>query len=325
MAISNGVNNNQNLNQGKTKSKDFEDRMKNYVSTEGITTKQLEIGLWYVEHKRQLRMVLNGFLILISAVSWVYTIYGFAYYIARGMNEDEILTRQLVQVNSVGHDYIMQVGAKDLALGPVEIIRSADKKYELFVKLKNDNPKLWAEFDYYFTAAGRQTEKIKGYILPEDIKYLAALAEDFSYSPEGAELIMENISWRRVNQHQITDWEAYRAGHLNIASADIKFIPANASPLSEKLGLNQLSFNVINHTAYNYWSVGFAILLYNRDQITAINHYVLNDFMSEQKRLVEISWPGDLGRADRIEIIPEINIMKDDIYIKYDGGIGQEK
>lgn len=319
------MDNNQNLNQDKIKAKEIESRMENYVSTEGITTKQLEIGLWYIEHKRQLRLALIGFLILMSAVSWVYTIYGFAYYIARGMSEDDILTKQLAQVNGASHDYVVQIGATDLAIGSVEIIRSSDKKYDLFTKIKNDNQKWWAEFDYYFTAAGRQTQKTKGYILPEEIKYLAALAEDFSYAPADGRLVIENLSWHRINQHQIADWEAYRTSRLNIASADIKFIPANASPLSEKLGLNQLSFNALNRTAYNYWSVGFVILLYSGDQITAINHYTLNDFMSEQTRLVEISWPGDLGRADRAEIIPEINIMKDDIYIKYDGGIGQEK
>lgn len=312
---------NPNFNQDK----EIEKNLKNYVSTEGITTKQLEIGLWYVEHKRQLKMVLIGFLILISAVSWAYTVYGFAYYIARGMNEDEILTRQLVQVNGADHDYIVRISAKDLVIGAVEVIRSSDKKYDLYTKLKNDNPKWWAEFDYYFTAAGRQTEKIKGYILPEEIKYPAALAEEFPYYPEDGRLVIENISWHRINQHKIADWEAYRASHLNITSADVKFVPAYLSPLSEKLGLNQLSFYAVNQTAYNYWSVGFVILLYAGDQITAINHYILSDFMSGQKRLVELSWPGDLGRADRVEVIPEINIMKDDIYIKYEGGTGQEK
>ena len=304
--------------------KEIEKKVKNYVNTEGVTTRQLEIGLWYIEHKRRFRMVLIGFLILISAVSWVYTIYGFTYYIVRGMGEDEILIKQLVQVNGASHDYVVQVAAKNLVMEPVEIIRSSGKKYDLYAKLKNDNSKWWAEFDYYFTAAGRQTEKIKGYVLPDETRYLSALAEDFPYYPEDGRLIIENISWRRINQHQIADWEAYRVSHLDIASADIKFIPANANPLSEKLSLNQLSFRVINRTAYNYWAVGFVILLYSGDKITGINHYILNDFMSEQTRLVEISWPGDLGQADLIEIIPEINIMKDDIYIKYDGA-GQEK
>jgi hypothetical protein len=47
--------------------------------------------------------------------------------------------------------------------------------------------------------------------------------------------------------------------------------------------------------------------------------------MSGQKKSVEISWPGDLGWVDSVEIIPEINIMKDDIYIPYQGGVGQPK
>ncbi|MBI4778876.1 hypothetical protein HY797_00290 [Candidatus Falkowbacteria bacterium] len=316
---------NQNLNQDEAKAKEIEEKMENYVSTEGITTKQLEIGLWYIEHKKQLKTALIGFLILISAISWSYTIYGFAYYIARGMGQDEILVKQLAQVNSVGHDYVMQVSAKDLMLSSVEIIKSSDKKYDLYVKLQNDNQKWWVEFDYYFIAAGRQTQKTRSYVLPADIKYLTALAEDFPYYPDDARLVIENITWRRINQHQIADWAIFKDSHLNIENTDLKFIPANASALSEKLSLNQLSFNAINHTAYNYWGVGFVILLYAGDRITAINHYVLNDFMSEQKRPVEISWPGDLGRADRVEIIPEINIMKDDIYIKYEGGVGQEK
>lgn len=304
--------------------KELEKKVKNYVSAEGVSTKQLEIGLWYIEHKRQLKLALIGFLILISAVSWAYTIYGFAYYFARGLREDEILTRQLIQANGANHEYISQISARNLIISPVEIIK-AGKKYDLYVKLENDNLKWWAEFDYYFTAAGRQMEKSRGYILPSESRYLFALAQDFSYYPEDGRLIIENISWHRINQHKIADWPAYRDNHLNIVSADVKFIPANASPLSEKLALNQLNFKTVNQTAYNYWSVGFTILLYSGDQLIGLNHYVLNDFMSGQARPVEISWPGNLGRVARVEIIPEINIMKDDIYIKYEGGIGQEK
>lgn len=305
--------------------KELEKKVKNYVSVEGVSTKRLEIGLWYIEHKKQFKMILIGFLIIMSAISWVYGIYGFVYYIARGLNEDEILTKELVQVNGVSHNYVKQISAKNLVISPVEIIRLPDKKYDLYDKLKNDNLKWWAEFDYYFIAADRQTQKTKGYILPEETRYLTALAQNLPYQPEDSRLIIENISWRRINQHKIADWQTYKNSRLNITGADIKFIPANANPLSEKLSLNQLSFTAVNHTAYNYWEVGFVILLYSGERITGINHYVLSDFMSEQKRLVEISWPGNLSRADRVEIIPEINIMKDDIYIKYDGGIGQEK
>lgn len=319
------MDNNQNSNQEKNQTKKAEARLKNYVGPEGITTKQLEAGLWYVEHKQLLRKILCGFLILVAAISWTYTIYGFAYYLVRGLNEDERLIKQLVEVNNIGHDYVSLVGAKSLAVAPVGILKSTDKKYDLYVQIENDNQKWWAEFDYYFLAAGSQTEKTAGFILPLETKYLLALAQDFINPPAGAVLIMENLRWRRINQHQIPDWPDYYEKHLAIESADIKFTPAGSSPLSEKLNLNQLSFNAINQTAFNFWEAGFTILLYQGGGLANINHYILNDFMSGEKRFIEISWPGDLGRAERVEIVPEINIMRDDIYIPYEGGVGQEK
>jgi len=302
--------------------KEIEKKVENYVGPEGITTKQLEYGLWYVEHRRLLRNTLYGFLILVAAVSWTYTIYGFAYYLARGMNEDEILAKQLVQTSAVGHEYVEQVAVKDLTIGPAQIIASSGK-YDLFAPIKNDNQKWWAEFDYYFTAAGKQTEPTAGYILPGETKYPAALAQDFSYQAADGRLMIANVQWHRINQHAIPNWNDYYQAHLNIATADTKFIPAGTSGLSEKLNLNQLNFTAINHTVYNYWETGFTILLYSSGQIIGINHYTLSDFMSGQKEPVELSWPGNLNGVDRVEIIPEINIMKDDIYIQYEGGVGQ--
>lgn len=303
----------------------IETAAKNYTGPEGITTKQLEAGLWYVEHKQLLRRILYGFLIVVAAVSWTYTIYGFAYYLARGMDEDRIMVKQLVETNNIGHSYVLQISAKELAVTPVQVIRSADRKYDLYVQARNNNQDWWAEFDYYFITEGSQTEKAHGYILPSEAKYIFALAQDFNNSPAAATLVMENVKWQRISPHQIQDWSDYYKKHLAILSTDIKFTPAGSSPLSEKLNLNQLIFNVSNNTAFNYWETGFTILLYQAGSLVNINHYILNDFMSGQKRFVEISWSGAIGWVDKVEIIPEINIMKDDIYIKYEGGVGQEK
>lgn len=319
--------NGQPINQGKSpaKEKDIEAKVKHYTGPEGITTKQLEVGLWYVEHKRLLKKIISGFLIVVGAVSWPYSIYSFADYLIRGMEEDRLLVRQLVNTASLGHDYVLKISARQLAVAPVGILKSSDKKYDFYVQLRNNNQKWWARFVYYFVADGRALPKANGFILPAETKYLMALAKDFSAKPTDARLVLENIQWQRIDQHQFPDWQAYFRSHLDIESTEIDFIPSNASQLSEKLNLNQLSFNVINRTAFNYWDVGFAILLYNGDSIVNINYYTLNDFMSEQKRLISLSWPGNLGRIDKIEIIPEIDIMKDDIYIKYEGGVGQEK
>jgi hypothetical protein len=131
--------NNQNLSWEKSQVKELDAKSKNYVGPEGITTKQLEAGLWYVEHKQLLRRILYGFLIAVGAVSWAYTIYGFAYYLARGMNEDALLTKQLVETNSIGHDYILQISAKELVITPIEAVRSTDRRYDLYSQVRNDN------------------------------------------------------------------------------------------------------------------------------------------------------------------------------------------
>lgn len=316
---------NKNNENSDNKAKQIEAQLKHYTGPEGITAKQLEIGLWYVKHKQFLKKILYGFLIMVSAVSWSYFIYGFSYYLARGMKEDEILTRQLIEANSIGHDYVLQLSAKSLVMAPVEVLKSTDKKYDLYVRLQNDNPKWWAEFDYYFIAAGRPTAKAKGFILPQEAKNFLTLAQDFDYEPSLAEFIMENLKWHRLDQHKIPDWSAYYLSRLNIEIKDIKFTPASASLLSEKLNLNQLSFRAGNQTAYNFWQTGFAILLYGAGGLVNLNYYTLDDFMSGQERFIEISWPGQLGFVDKIEIIPEINIMRDDVYIPYEGGVGKEK
>ena len=312
---------NQNFNQ--ENDQQLDSKVKNYVSPEGITTKQLEFGLWYVEHKRQLRLVLIGLLIAIAAVSWSYTIYGFSYYLARGMSEDEILSRQLVQSSSVGHDYVLKVSAQSLLISPVNAIKATDNKYDLYAMIRNDNQNWWAEFDYYFASGSLKTEKKSGYVMPLEDKNLMALAQDLSNGSADTALVMENISWHRVDLHKIPDWNAYRLNHLNITAADVKFTSAVLNPLSEKLNLNELNFTAVNQTAYNYWEVGFAVLLYRGGDLVGLNHYSLSDFMSGEKRAVSLSWPGSIGRVDKVDIIPEINIMKDDIYIPFEGGVGQ--
>ena len=273
------MDNNQNLGQEKDQDRKFEAAAKNYTGPEGITTKQLEIGLWYVEHKQLFRRIIYGFLILVGAVSWTYSIYGFTYYLARGMNEDQILARQLVETSSIGHDYVLQVGAKELAVSPVGVLRSTDKKFDFYVQIKNNNSAWWTEFDYYFITSDRQTKKAHGYVFPFETKYLLALAEDFTNPPSAAALVMENVSWQRINTHEFKDWNDYYKKHLDIVSTDIKFTPAGSSPLSEKLNLNQLSFKAVNNTVFNYWETGFNILLYRGGGLANVNHYILNYFI----------------------------------------------
>ena len=148
-----------------------------------------------------------------------------------------------------------------------------------------------------------------------------ALSQEFNVKPIGAQLVIENLSWSRIDRHTIPDWQDYKNSRLNIVIEDIKFTPAGKSNLSGTVSLNQVNFKATNKTAYNYWQVDFQIALFRGMDVASVNKVSLNEFMSGQERLVEIRWPGDIGRISKSEVMQELDIMRDDIYIQYKGEV----
>lgn len=296
-----------------------------YKDTEGITTEKLNFGLWIVEHKKLFYKILILFLIFISAILWSYSIYGFAYYIVKGMKEDEILVKNMLEVNTIGHEYIKKYSAGDLIYSTVSVLKAKQDTYDFFVLVKNQNEKYWASFDYCFLEQGKEFECNSSFILPNEEKYLLSLSNEFMKRPVNSQFITKNIYWKRINLHKIHDWDKFKNEIINFDINDVEFKVAQESGLSEKLNLNILKFTAINNTPYNYWEVSFNILLHSGNSIIGVNRYTLSEFMSGDKENVQLSWSGEMGRVSLTEIIPDINIMRDDIYIKYDGGIGEQK
>jgi len=123
-----------------------------YKDLGGLSDKKLEFGLWVVEHKSLFRRALIIALLIISGVSWSYTIYGFAYYFARGQYEDEKNVNNLAMVNTVGHDYLVSISAQDLAYSPVQVLKTASDKYDLVTQVRNPNENHWAFIEYCWVA-----------------------------------------------------------------------------------------------------------------------------------------------------------------------------
>jgi len=296
-----------------------------YGSEDDLSSKKLEVGLWLLEHRKNLRLALIVFLVIIAAISWTYTIYGFSYYIAKGMGEDKILAEQLVSTGAINHDYISQLSPRDLIYSPAQILRSSDNKYDFVSEIKNPNQKHWGSFRYCLIEQGREFDCQDGFIFPGETKNLLSLANNFNYLPRDVNLAIKNLSWKRLSYAEIPDWNDFKNNHLNIEITNAKFEPSQTSGLSEKLNLNILEFEATNKTAYNYWEAPLAIFLYSGNSLIGVNKYILTEFMSKDKKSVEMSWSGNLGGTSSVKIIPDINILKDDIYIKYQGEAGQEK
>jgi hypothetical protein len=287
-----------------------------YKDLGGVTIKKLEQGLWYVEHREFLRKIFVWFLIAVSAGFWSYSIYGFAYYFARGMKEDEIMIKQMIETSGVSHKYILETSAVDLVLKQAKIFKLDVKKSDFFAEVINPNENYSAEFDYYFTAGANETARIRGFILPGENKYLLALGQEIENQSRDAQLKIENIAWARINKHKFPDWKLYRDERLNIAVSDIKFTPPKEGGLSEKISLNTLEFKAINRSSYSYLNADFLILLYGGQNIIGVNSYPLERFMSGEERPARMTFPGKIGNVNKVEVIPNINILDESNYLK---------
>jgi len=80
-----------------------------------------------------------------------------------------------------------------------------------------------------------------------------------------------------------------------------------------------LEFKITNQTAYAYYEAPLQILLYSGSELVGVQTYSVNNFLAGEKRNVNLSWPGGLQTVSRTEVKPNINILDDDVYLKYQG------
>ena len=299
--------------------KNSNQNLDNYNDLDGVSLKKLETGLWFIEHKVIFKKVFIIILLIISSISWTYSLYGFAYYLFFGMQQDQQLVNEMAASPGVDHEYIVRIAPKNLLTDSAQVLSSSEQdKYDFLAQISNTNNKHWARFNYYFIADGKPGKKETSYIFPNETKYLISLANKFDSMPVDSQLKIEDFIWQKLPGN-ITDWQSYKDQHLNIEISDIKYSAARASGLSEKVGLGQLEFNVSNLSAYNYFRIDFVTLFYSQGNIVEVNLYNMSDFNSGEKKMFQASFIDQSGRIDKIVPIPQVNILDSQSFIKFQG------
>lgn len=296
---------------------------KQYHDQEGLSLKRLKIGLWFIERREKIKKITIGFLIIVSTVSWLFMIISVIYYFAVGMKSDDQMVAQMVNSNTGIHDYVLSISAQNLAVSSPVIFDSGNSKYDFVSELQNPNKDFFADFNYSLEVDGQKVAEAKGYVLPEEKKQLMFLGKELTYRPGSANIKIDNITWKRINKHQIPNWQDYQNSHLNFLVENVNFVGSRDTGVLQAAGLNNLEFDVTNKTSFNYWLVNFNILLLNNDNVVAVNKYGISEFMSGTTKKIKMSWPGEFNRITNISIIPDLNILANDIYIKFQGGTGQ--
>lgn len=289
------------------KDKNREEDLGRYQDSSGVSLRDMNFGLWFAENRRRLTRALTVFLILISAFFFIYSTYAYIIYFMRGPIDNQPENRVMSPRNVI----------TEMKFGPVEVFKLTET-YDLAIAMENPNDNFWAEFQYCFYQGEVQLDCGKSFILPAEKKHIVAFSLALN-SQSALSFRIEDIFWSRVNRREIPDWPTFLQERLSIEIDNIKFLGANHSGLSENLRLNSLEFTVINHTPYSYYQVDMEILLYSSSALVAVEKHAVANLLAEEQRLIKMSWPGDMPAVSRVEISPQVNIIKAESYLKYQG------
>lgn len=281
------------------------ERVERYADLEGVSTKKLNFGLWYVRHTKTFFLLLVWSLVVSAAILWSFSLYLLADYLFVGLKQDREALYQLSQsIDVVRYNYDI-----NLEILEAQALPLGANRYDLAGVVKNNNGNVWGVFDYYFLADGKRLNGGSGFVLPNEEKFLLSLNQEIGWTPQKVVLVLDYFNWRRINAHEISDWQKYRDDRLDFVVRDKLFVSANESGLTSNIAVNQLSFNITNQSIFNYKQAVFSIRLYSGGNLVGVHRYAIANFSSGQKEAINLTIFGQLPNITNIVVEPDINIL----------------
>lgn len=281
-------------------------------NSENLTEKELKFGYWFVTHRLLLRKIFAGFLIGICVALYGFSLYhAVDYFFVRGVGE-----RAAFREFTTGIDYTELHEAYkplDLKLGAPFVFGGARDRYDLVASIENRNSTWWATFKYRFVGTGFESPSVSGFVLPGDDKQLTLLATPAGSRPRGLQIELSDVTWMRIDKHEIPDIASYLAARTNLEISDVLYAPATTR---DRGAPSIAKFTVNNTTAFSFWRINFIVFLLRGATIQAVNVVSADALRSGEVRTLEVSWFESLPPTDRIEVKPSVNVFDQSVYMR---------
>jgi hypothetical protein len=288
----------------------------------GYTEQDIKKALWWATHKTTILKIITFILLLLGVALWGYTLYGVVRYFFIDWSAQKRLENGLVY-DYIDYEYFREKNKpQNLVFSGVQIYPLGGNRYDLVVKAENVNPN-WAvvSIQYDFNFSGKPRDEVKeNFILPGQTKYLIDLGVTSDKPLSNVSFELKNIKWRRV-----TNFQEFQNQALNFTISNTKFTSSSELNANKTSSFSKTNFSVKNNTAYNFWSVGFYIILHQGPSITGINYIVKDYIDSGGEYDLEVTWYQKVGRPDKIEIIPDVNVLEEKVFRLQAGGAGEVK
>ncbi len=279
--------------------------------TKDKSLRNFNFGLWFLENRKKFFIGVIVFLGLLSVVLYSIFFYNLYDYIRYTPEERQAL-QELSEVNVNLNPGRLAI---DLEVGKSQFFFHNDR-YDFIAQVKNPNENFFSYINYCFVSGDLELFCSSATLFPGEEKYIVDLAVDLEARPNNLEFVIKNKNWERVNVRTYPNWKNYYSERLNFSISDIKFEIIRPTDLGLK-STNNLSFEIQNNSPYNFWEVPLDIIMFYRGNIVGVNKYNISEFMSLESKNVNLSWSNSLSQVDDTKVIPNLNILQEENYIKY--------
>jgi hypothetical protein len=277
---------------------------------EGLGEKELRWSYWWVNHRDDLRKRGIALFAVVDLVLLGIGIWGFVDYLALSGVQEE---RNIRQMASAGRKIGAGEQVREISLSEPLVFSATGDRYDLLAPVENPNLNYAIELHYRFVIGETETPLRKGFVLPGQSKFLAEIGVQPVERPSGANVTLkvEKRLFRHLDAHEVRDFEAFTASHLDIEAVDQVFTPAVPGAT---VPVSKTAFVLENRTAYSYYDVDLLVLLYRGDSIVAATRYQLDRLRGAEKRPIELFWYQSLPQVTAFKVVPDINILDPDVY-----------
>jgi hypothetical protein len=196
--------------------------------------------------------------------------------------------------------------ARDVQVVRPDIFASAPGRYDFVSDVTNPNDRWVAMITYQYVHSRGQTELKETILMPGVTRPVVVFGEEVGGVPSNARLVITNIDWIKINAHVIPDVAGYMSERLVFDYENVDFVGINEI---EGAAAHQISFDLINNTAYSYWQPLFYIELFDGNRRAGVLPLVLEQFQSGDVQNVDLRSVAEQLRVDRIVVYPVINVF----------------
>ncbi|MFH1292418.1 MAG: hypothetical protein ABIH87_04460 [bacterium] len=285
-----------------------------YIDPSGeLGAGKLKAGLWFAKHKIFLYRLSVVSLVLVIATGWTFSLWKWGMFLLE-LPEQKVLEKQLISSIDYGG---INIGftAKPLQIVGVQVFSSGVNKYDAVAEITNPNERFVSSFDYHFEFGQEQTDTRAGFLLPGQTRPVAFMGIESGSHPGIPRLVMKNLSWQRIDTHEIKDtknWQDYR---LDFRVSNFKFI-RSYSESGGQADAHIIKFTLTNSSPYNYQDVKFYVGMYNQSGFVGLLPIDFRYFKSLEQKQVDLRSYSPSLSADRVVAFPLINIYNQEIYIQ---------